>query len=249
MFAGQMACEALNWGLKRWIKEERPKRTFLPSPDSCSRLRRHCAHVATQGHRHASHAKAHGAIVSSIQRCTARATACRRRTRSSSPSSRPISRCSCYSDTDLIRRPGTGRCRGARASRSRCSWWRAPAPWRLAGCTCGTTRRSRCSPAPSPGSSSRSAGSRRRRGCAVSASSTLCSTIPGSEPCASETWSSTRTSSRPAGCDGRTALPPDEAPPPKIKQRHICTNLDESRRRTYLWNRKLIDWSVGWSIG
>ncbi|KAI9778313.1 MAG: hypothetical protein M1816_004134 [Peltula sp. TS41687] len=26
MFAGQMACEALNWGLKRWIKEERPRR-------------------------------------------------------------------------------------------------------------------------------------------------------------------------------------------------------------------------------
>ncbi|KAI9802806.1 MAG: hypothetical protein M1833_001405 [Piccolia ochrophora] len=25
MFAGQMGCEALNWGLKRWIKEERPK--------------------------------------------------------------------------------------------------------------------------------------------------------------------------------------------------------------------------------
>ncbi|EKG16138.1 Phosphatidic acid phosphatase type 2/haloperoxidase, partial [Macrophomina phaseolina MS6] len=31
MFAGQMACEALNWGLKRLIKEERPRRTF-PSP-------------------------------------------------------------------------------------------------------------------------------------------------------------------------------------------------------------------------
>ena len=28
MFAGQMACEALNWGLKRWIKEERPKRKY-----------------------------------------------------------------------------------------------------------------------------------------------------------------------------------------------------------------------------
>jgi dolichyldiphosphatase len=26
LFAGQMACEALNWGLKRWIKEERPRR-------------------------------------------------------------------------------------------------------------------------------------------------------------------------------------------------------------------------------
>ena len=26
MFAGQLACEALNWGLKRLIKEERPKR-------------------------------------------------------------------------------------------------------------------------------------------------------------------------------------------------------------------------------
>lgn len=28
MFVGQMACEALNWGLKRWIKEERPKGMF-----------------------------------------------------------------------------------------------------------------------------------------------------------------------------------------------------------------------------
>lgn len=27
MFAGQMGCEALNFGLKRWIREERPKRT------------------------------------------------------------------------------------------------------------------------------------------------------------------------------------------------------------------------------
>ncbi|KAK4990777.1 hypothetical protein LTR50_002313 [Elasticomyces elasticus] len=26
MFAGQMACEALNWMLKRYIKEERPRR-------------------------------------------------------------------------------------------------------------------------------------------------------------------------------------------------------------------------------
>ena len=26
MFAGQLACEAFNWGLKRWIKEARPKR-------------------------------------------------------------------------------------------------------------------------------------------------------------------------------------------------------------------------------
>lgn len=26
MFAGQMACESLNWILKRWIKEDRPKR-------------------------------------------------------------------------------------------------------------------------------------------------------------------------------------------------------------------------------
>lgn len=26
MFAGQMGCEALNFGLKRWIREERPKR-------------------------------------------------------------------------------------------------------------------------------------------------------------------------------------------------------------------------------
>jgi len=26
MFAGQIACEALNFVLKRWIREERPKR-------------------------------------------------------------------------------------------------------------------------------------------------------------------------------------------------------------------------------
>ena len=26
MFVGQMGCEGLNWGLKRWIKEERPRR-------------------------------------------------------------------------------------------------------------------------------------------------------------------------------------------------------------------------------
>lgn len=29
MFAGQMICEALNFGLKRWIREERPKRRSL----------------------------------------------------------------------------------------------------------------------------------------------------------------------------------------------------------------------------
>ena len=28
MFGGQMACEALNWGLKRWIKEERPRQMY-----------------------------------------------------------------------------------------------------------------------------------------------------------------------------------------------------------------------------
>jgi hypothetical protein len=28
MFGGQMACEALNWMLKRYIKEERPRRMF-----------------------------------------------------------------------------------------------------------------------------------------------------------------------------------------------------------------------------
>lgn len=28
MFAGQMGCEALNWILKRIIKEERPRRMF-----------------------------------------------------------------------------------------------------------------------------------------------------------------------------------------------------------------------------
>lgn len=28
MFAGQMGCEALNWCLKRWIKEARPSRMF-----------------------------------------------------------------------------------------------------------------------------------------------------------------------------------------------------------------------------
>lgn len=31
MFAGQMACEALNWCLKRYIKEERPQRKCLQS--------------------------------------------------------------------------------------------------------------------------------------------------------------------------------------------------------------------------
>ena len=30
MFAGQMGCEALNFLLKRLIREERPKRTFQP---------------------------------------------------------------------------------------------------------------------------------------------------------------------------------------------------------------------------
>ena len=29
MFAGQMGCEALNWILKRIIKEERPRRMFM----------------------------------------------------------------------------------------------------------------------------------------------------------------------------------------------------------------------------
>lgn len=40
MFVGQMACEALNWGLKRLIKEERPRRTFgirsAPNPSAYS---------------------------------------------------------------------------------------------------------------------------------------------------------------------------------------------------------------------
>lgn len=31
MFAGQMGCEALNFGLKRWIREERPKRKAVSS--------------------------------------------------------------------------------------------------------------------------------------------------------------------------------------------------------------------------
>lgn len=30
MFAGQMACEALNWVLKRYIKEERPRGKPIP---------------------------------------------------------------------------------------------------------------------------------------------------------------------------------------------------------------------------
>lgn len=30
MFAGQMGCEALNWCLKRWIREERPSRRYFP---------------------------------------------------------------------------------------------------------------------------------------------------------------------------------------------------------------------------
>lgn len=29
MFAGQMACEALNWLMKRWLKEQRPSRMLL----------------------------------------------------------------------------------------------------------------------------------------------------------------------------------------------------------------------------
>ena len=29
MFAGQMSCEVLNFGLKRWIREERPKRRSI----------------------------------------------------------------------------------------------------------------------------------------------------------------------------------------------------------------------------
>ena len=36
MFAGQMGCEALNFLLKRLIKEERPKRTF-EFPPCCHR--------------------------------------------------------------------------------------------------------------------------------------------------------------------------------------------------------------------
>lgn len=32
LFVGQMACEALNWGLKRYIKEERPRRRRKPCP-------------------------------------------------------------------------------------------------------------------------------------------------------------------------------------------------------------------------
>lgn len=31
MFTGQMACEAANWGLKRYIKEERPRGTLQTS--------------------------------------------------------------------------------------------------------------------------------------------------------------------------------------------------------------------------
>jgi hypothetical protein len=50
MFAGQMACEALNWVLKRYIKEERPRGTsqviaqpkpniLMPSRNAWKRLR------------------------------------------------------------------------------------------------------------------------------------------------------------------------------------------------------------------
>lgn len=41
MFAGQMGCEALNWILKRWIKEERPTRRLQYSRDGyeCSQLK------------------------------------------------------------------------------------------------------------------------------------------------------------------------------------------------------------------
>lgn len=34
MFAGQMACEALNWCLKRYIKEERPRGKHTPHTSS-----------------------------------------------------------------------------------------------------------------------------------------------------------------------------------------------------------------------
>ena len=34
MFAGQMGCEALNWLLKRYIKEERPQRMYISNSDT-----------------------------------------------------------------------------------------------------------------------------------------------------------------------------------------------------------------------
>lgn len=60
MFAGQMACEALNFGLKRLIQEERPQRMRLfavVTPPSTA--------------------------ANALQKCTAKATGCRHRMLSS----------------------------------------------------------------------------------------------------------------------------------------------------------------------
>ena len=35
MFAGQMGCEALNWGLKRWLREERPRGKIRSTARAC----------------------------------------------------------------------------------------------------------------------------------------------------------------------------------------------------------------------
>jgi hypothetical protein len=37
MFTGQMACEGVNWGLKRWIKEERPRGMHSRPPSALPR--------------------------------------------------------------------------------------------------------------------------------------------------------------------------------------------------------------------
>jgi dolichyldiphosphatase len=88
MFAGQMSCEALNLMLKRWIKEERPKRTTADMQASP-----HWMPWLTQE-----------------QRCTAKVMACPRHIPNSSPSSPSSLACSCLFDTCLdrhhrIRRP------------------------------------------------------------------------------------------------------------------------------------------------
>lgn len=62
MFVGQMGCEALNWCLKRLIKEERPQGTFT-----------HSTPFGTHP-------------IDALQKCTEKATVCLPRTPNSSPS-------------------------------------------------------------------------------------------------------------------------------------------------------------------
>lgn len=39
MFTGQMGCEALNWVLKRYIREERPTRMYRAEMHQCGELK------------------------------------------------------------------------------------------------------------------------------------------------------------------------------------------------------------------